>query len=91
MYGQNGTVVSLRYDDEDVFTVDRIVAQRQKVSSHTFMGGDHRQNSALDKRRCFRLRGGAFMRSVLDRGGPSGPYVVVLSERWWCFYTMFET
>ena len=27
------------------------------------------------------------MRSVLDRGGPSGPYVVVLSERWWCFYT----
>ena len=51
------------------------------------MGGDHRQNSALDKR-CFRLRGGAFMSSVLDRGGPSGPYVVVLSERWWCFYTM---
>ena len=36
---------------------------------------------ALDKRRCFRLRGGAFMRRVLDRGGPSGPYVVVLSER----------
>ena len=52
------------------------------------MGGDHRQNSALDKRRCFRLRGGAFMCSVLDGGGPSGPYVVVLSERWWCFYTM---
>ena len=52
------------------------------------MGGDHRQNSTLDKRRCFQLRGGAFMRSVLDRGGPSGPYVVVLSERWWCFYTI---
>ena len=28
------------------------------------------------------------MRSVLNRGGPSGPYVVVLSERWWCFYTI---
>ena len=37
---------------------------------------------ALDKRRCFRLRGGAFMRSVLNRGCPSGPFVVVLSERW---------
>ena len=28
------------------------------------------------------------MRSVLNRGGPSGPYVMVLSERWWCFYTI---
>ena len=58
----------------------------QNATSWSVMGGDHR---ALDKRRCFRLRGGAFMRSVLDRGGPSGPYVVVLSERWWCFYTVF--
>ena len=33
MYGhQNGTAVSLRCDDEDV---DRIVAQRHTVSSHT--------------------------------------------------------
>ena len=30
------------------------------------------------------------MRSVLDRGGPSGPYVVVLSERWWCFSLCFR-
>ena len=31
---------------------------------------------ALDKRRCFRLRGGAFMRSVLNRG-------VFLVHTWW--------